>query len=81
MRTPPTSEQVAAVVEKAIKSAGLNPNQAAKLSHLPPATLARKISSGDYHFTLKELGMLAPVLGTTVSALIAEAEEDTSSAA
>lgn len=72
MRSP-TTQQVAAVIEEAIKAAGLTVFATAKLSQIPPSTLDRKINRPD-PFTVEELSLLAPVLGTTVSALLATAE-------
>lgn len=70
----PSSEQVAAVIDGAITASGLSVNQAATLSRVPRQTLERKLA-GIGSFTVPELTRLAPVLGTTASALLAAVEE------
>ena len=64
--------RLAQVIRSRQHQAGLTTLALAEAAHIPRTTLQRRLGTGD--FTAAELAGIADVLGTTVSALAAEAE-------
>ena len=65
-----TTQQMAAVVTRALEESGISDRQAAEQTAIPRTTLARKMRSGD--FTVAELDAIAQMLDTTVADLVGQ---------
>lgn len=78
MEHTPSSEDLATVIDRAIKKAGLSQRSVAISGGIAPSTFHRKIhtKSGSNPFTYEELRAIASVLGLRLSVLLAEAETD-----
>lgn len=75
----PSTEQVAAVIDRAIKAKGYSVNQTAQLSYVPRQTLERKLA-GVKPFTAPELAGLAAAFGIKLSELMELAETEAAEA-
>ena len=71
--TNPTAAGIAAVVKEALRVAGVSHAQAADAIGIERQTLNRRLN-GHYPLTSGDLVAIASLLGTTVSALVAPAE-------
>lgn len=69
----PTTQQVAEVIAGSLAEAGITQRQASEQTAIARTTLARKMNTGD--FTVAELVAIAQLLGTTVTDLVARAED------
>ncbi len=67
-----TAARLATAVAAALQTAGISLRQTEEQTGIPRATLTRKLRTGA--FTVPELEALAGAAGTTVAALVAEAE-------
>lgn len=76
MEHTPSSEDLATVIDRAIKKAGLSQRSVALAGGIAPSTFHRKIhaKSGHNPFTYEELRAIAAVLEVRLSTLLAEAE-------
>jgi len=66
--------RVAAVVKNELEGAGWSVLRIEKVTGIPHSTLTRRYT-GLVPFTLPELAVLAHLIGTRVSALVAKAED------
>ena len=74
MDTPEqASREVSHAVARALREAGISQRAAAEQAGIPLTTLTRRLS-GRSPFLLTELASLAFLIGTTPSALMAQAE-------
>jgi transcriptional regulator with XRE-family HTH domain len=74
MDTPDlTSRGISQAVSNALKDAGISQREAADRSGIPITTLSRRLT-GNSPFLVTELAVLAAMVGTSVSELIATAE-------
>ncbi|MFQ6170920.1 hypothetical protein ACK8HX_04875 [Oryzobacter sp. R7] len=65
--------RLAAVAAAALDEVGISEHRAAELTGIPGPTLQRRLDTGD--FTISELAAVADVVGATMSALLARAEQ------
>jgi hypothetical protein len=65
--------RLAAVAASALEEVGISEHRAAELTGIPRPTLERRLVTGD--FTISELAAVADVVGATMSALLARAEQ------
>lgn len=79
MDTPEsTSRGIAEAVKVALSTAGISRRDAAAQTGIPLTTLQRRLT-GSSPFLVTEIAALAHLTGTTVSALVAHAEQDVAS--
>lgn len=71
----PTRTALAAAVTGALAEAGVSRLEASERTGIPRSTLYRKCDGIGKAFDADELARLAALLGVTVSALVARAEE------
>jgi len=73
METRTHAEKVAAEVRASLARSGMPQSDLAQATGMSNASLSRKLK-GRQPFYLDELMMIAPILGTSASALVAAAE-------
>lgn len=74
-----TTQAVAEVVSDKMPGHGLSVKALADATGIPRTTLARRLT-GHSSFTIRELNLIAPLLGTNAISLLAEAEAKRSAA-
>ena len=75
MNTHSTSQGIARVVTEMLAEAGVSQLRTSESTGIPRATLIRRLS-GVTSFQVAELEAIASLLGTSVSAIVARAEQD-----
>ncbi len=75
METLTITQRVAAEVRASIARKGVNQSAIAEQAGMSNASLSRKLR-GQYPFDVAELIAIAPLIGTTASALMAAAEAE-----
>lgn len=65
--------RLATVAASALAEVGISEHRAAEVTGIPRSTLRRRLATGD--FTISELAAVADLVGATMSALLARAEQ------